>query len=181
MTGFAPRETAPSTTVPPPTVPAVAVAPLSPDDRFAVDGKVRPLPAYDAGCEPDPRPPGSPGSGLLIADAETVVAQLRQRLAPVLASAATAAQQAGYTRRLLGWLAGFPGADWEQRWLASGADEAPRSWQDHAVAAGVGTRRSDVGAALTWLLLGRVLRPSYSFLLNMKCQMSPCRAKCTVP
>ncbi len=87
-------------------------------------------------------------------------------MAPVLASAATVAQQAGHTRRLLGWLAGFPGEDWEQRWLASGADEAPRSWQDHAVAAGVSTRRSDVGAALTWLLLGRVLRPSYSFLLS---------------
>ncbi len=65
MTGSSPP-TAPSATVP-----LVAVPPLTPDDRFAVDGKVRPLPAYDAGREPGPRLPGSPGSDLLAADAET--------------------------------------------------------------------------------------------------------------
>ncbi|MFJ8819161.1 tyrosine-type recombinase/integrase [Amycolatopsis thermoflava] len=145
---------------------AATAPPVAADNRFAHNGKVRPLPAYDAGRTPAPRPPDSPGADLLTADGDAVVEVLLERLAPVLASPSTVSQQAGDARRLLGWLAGFPGRDWEQRWLASGADEAPRSWVDHAVAAGVAGHGYRVGAALSWLLLGRVLRPSYSFLLN---------------
>ncbi|OXM72948.1 hypothetical protein CF166_13190 [Amycolatopsis sp. KNN50.9b] len=97
--------TGPATTVSaaPPTVP-----PLAADERFAVNGSVHPLPAYDAGRTPPPRPPGSPGADLLTAEPEVVVEVLRQRLGPVLPQPATVVPQATATRRLLGGWRSFP-------------------------------------------------------------------------
>ena len=38
-------------------------------------------------------------------------------------------------RAMLQRLMGYPGETWEQRWLASGCDAAPRGWMDHFDAA----------------------------------------------
>lgn len=66
-------------------------------------------------------------------------------------------------RRLLGWLDRFEGDSWEQRWLASGADLAPRTWRD-------GVEPQTVPAALrvavNALMMARVLRPSYGWQLT---------------
>jgi integrase len=71
-------------------------------------------------------------------------------------------------KALLDWLAQFPGATWDERWLACGADRAPRAWvQSPAFTVGKAAR-ADAVTSLSRLLTLRVLRPSYSFLLATK-------------
>ncbi|WP_131816470.1 hypothetical protein [Nocardia salmonicida] len=60
---------------------------------------------------------------------------------------------------------GGPGGTWEQRWLASGADAAPRAWAQQLQEQGRVTRASDGQGALSALVIARVIRPSYSFLV----------------
>ncbi|TDC25448.1 hypothetical protein [Kribbella albertanoniae] len=70
-------------------------------------------------------------------------------------------------RRILEWLEQFPGVTWEERWLSSGADAAPRTWR--AVVVGpeeMLQRKLSYGA--TALMAGRVLRPSYGWQLESK-------------
>src|SRR3954470_18392142 len=147
---------------------ASVCVPVTADDRFGVTGKARPLLAYDAGQAPPTRGEDSPGVELVSANAQDVLIALREHLGPVLPTGRNGTVRAlfQYTRQLLAWLLDFPGEDWEQRWLASGADEAPRSWTMDALAGGVGSQRAHATQGLGLLLLGRVLRPSYSFLLN---------------
>jgi len=67
---------------------------------------------------------------------------------------------------LLGWLAGFEGVSWQQRWQASGADTAERPWTDLVPARGVHKRYRTTqftGAAKRMILLD-VIRPSYRWL-----------------
>ncbi|MGC4939952.1 hypothetical protein [Kribbella sp. DT2] len=65
-------------------------------------------------------------------------------------------------RRLLGWLDRFDGMSWEERWLASGADRAPRSWREAVEAS---TPVSSLKPAVNALMVARVLRPSYGWQL----------------
>ncbi|WP_239311020.1 MULTISPECIES: site-specific integrase [unclassified Frankia] len=69
-------------------------------------------------------------------------------------------------RRILGWLAAHPGDGWQQRWLASGADDGP-GWISTVAAGGGDLRpvgRHVVTDGLHCLLLRRVVLPSYEFL-----------------
>jgi hypothetical protein len=145
------------------------LTPVQADGRFGATGSARPLPAYDAGRPAPPRASNSPGQELVDAGVDAVTTVLPVGLAPILPSYPRTRQYLlQHTGQLLEWLAGFPGGDWEQRWLASGADRAPRAWTERALADGVGTQRAHPAQALTLLLLARVLRPSYSFLLNTR-------------
>ncbi|WP_199515948.1 tyrosine-type recombinase/integrase [Nucisporomicrobium flavum] len=147
---------------------APVLQPVAPDERFAADGRVRHLAAYDAGRPAEPRCGDGPGADLVTADIDLVIAALRQRLAAVLPERSDLRRiLLRHVRTLLGWLQRFPGADWEQRWLASGVDCAPKSWNTRLAAACPGPPTM-FSQALAVLLLGRVLRPSYSFLLNAK-------------
>jgi hypothetical protein len=144
------------------------VHPVAEDERFAVDGRVRHLAAYDAGRPAGPRPDDGPGTDFVAADIDTVVAALPGRLAAVLAQHPdTRRSLLRQVRILLTWLQQFPGDDWEQRWLASGVDCAPRSRTTRLAGEAPGSPAL-FSRALAMLLLGRVLRPSYSFMLNVK-------------
>lgn len=148
---------------------AVALAPVPADDRYGRSGRVRPLPAYDAGHPPRPRPDGGPSADLVRADVDEVMAAIDQRYAAALPAAPPVRRAVVlWTRQLLLWLRQYSGDDWEQRWLASGADRAPRGWTAAACAAGVGGLPSDAATASTVLVQARVLRPSYSWLLNTR-------------
>ena len=74
------------------------------------------------------------------------------------------------TRRaelLLEWLAQFAGDTWEQRWLASGADTAPRTWKTAAFPdLEKKWQHRAVGGGIYHLIQARVLRPSYAWLLD---------------
>jgi len=83
------------------------------------------------------------------------------------------------TRRLgvlavLSWLHTFPGASWQQRWQASGAEDR-LDWRDVITAAGAGRSRSKVaagtrlphlGPGLLVLICADVIRPSMGWLLR---------------
>jgi hypothetical protein len=73
-------------------------------------------------------------------------------------------------RLLLDWLEGQPGSTWQQRWKASGAEQAGRSWA--APLGGSGRRGggtadpATVKSAMMLLLAGQVIRPGLEWLLG---------------
>jgi integrase len=83
------------------------------------------------------------------------------------------------TDRLLGWLQRWPGATWQQRWIASGSEPLGASWvvapaaalQASAPVTATVARRTMVVGVSTLLCLG-VLRPGYAWLFA-------CRLKAT--
>ena len=70
-------------------------------------------------------------------------------------------------RALLERLMGYPGETWEQRWLASGSDAAPRTWMDHCDLPSY-DHWSPTLMGMNALLQVRALRPSYSWLLDSR-------------
>ncbi len=73
-------------------------------------------------------------------------------------------------RLILAWLASFAGETWQQRWLASGADAAGKTWTDLPDVEGLSTdakktRAQFTGAAGRLILLD-VIRPSYTWLYS---------------
>lgn len=66
-------------------------------------------------------------------------------------------------RRILEWLASFPGQGWQQRWVLSGADTGVGWLEDLRRSPGP-TDRVELTRGLTCLLLVRVVLPSYDFL-----------------
>lgn len=136
-----------------------------PDNRFAPNGRVRGLSGYDANHPPPAHPTDAKGAALqrLSVDALCELAEDYLRDSERWAGKARLAG----ARLVLERLAKFPGDTWEQRWLASGFDRAPRSWTDYFdVQAYCGHSVPLYG--INVLLQLRVLRPSYSWLLDSR-------------
>ena len=145
-------------------------AAIPPDHRYGPGGVVRPLVAYDAGLPPPPLPDDAPGRAVQLLDVDDAVAIVIDRVArrPQLGQQARAVV-ARRAAMLLEWLAGFPGDTWEQRWLASGADAAPRTWKAAAFPdLEKRWQHSAVGGGVYHLIQARVLRPSYAWLLECR-------------
>ncbi|MGW3473603.1 tyrosine-type recombinase/integrase [Saccharopolyspora sp. NPDC000995] len=76
--------------------------------------------------------------------------------------------------KLLDWLEDQPGETWQQRWLASGAEDIGRSWVQIPLEwlASQGRARKydriDVGSGMIPLLAGQVVRPGYRWLLRQQ-------------
>lgn len=73
-------------------------------------------------------------------------------------------------RRVLEWLATWPGEGWQQRWVAAGADHG-LGWIDELSAGdsrSANINRAELCAGLNWLFLARVLRPGYDFFTHFK-------------
>jgi integrase len=96
---------------------------------------------------------------------------------PLLGSSARPGTQA-YRRRRLGlvwlldWLEQQPGVTWQERWLASGAEEVGRGWARlpleyvARVRGHQGWDRPRLQTGLLLVLGGQVIRPTYRFLLQ---------------
>ncbi len=67
---------------------------------------------------------------------------------------------------VLDWLAVLPGNTWQQRWDASGAEEATCSDWRRLVTGGAHHHKDHLGSALALLISSDVLRPSIGFLLS---------------
>jgi integrase len=71
-------------------------------------------------------------------------------------------------RRVLAGLAAFPGASWQERWVAAGCDTAGPGWVDAVGAAWAGmaahTRRAESRSGLGVLVSLDVIRPGYEWL-----------------
>ena len=116
-------------------VTATEVVAVAADDTFDVLRRNRPLIAYDEGLVAPRRPMGGPGAELVGAPVDDVI-EVVDGQCRVLMAKHVANRTVAWTRKLLGWLEQFPGVDWEARWLACGADAAPRTWADVPAAAG---------------------------------------------
>jgi integrase len=102
-------------------------------------------------------------------------AQLLARvLAPpfAFADARYQAHAARGVRRVVDWLQALPGASWQERWTASGAEQHP-DWRQLAAGPGWLARQGEAGrykgdecsAGLTVLICADVIRPAMSWLL----------------
>jgi len=99
---------------------------------------------------------------------------LARLLAPPFAFADSRyqASAARGVRRVLDWLEPQPGATWQERWLASGAEQHP-DWRQLAAGPGWLARHGDAGrykgdecsAGLTALICADVIRPGLEWLL----------------
>ncbi|MFC9330830.1 hypothetical protein [Kitasatospora sp. NPDC057015] len=73
--------------------------------------------------------------------------------------------------KLLDWLEGQPGETWQDRWMASGADDAGFEWTDLPLQAR-GTPKShwrdELATGLVLLVAGQAIRPSYPWLLRQR-------------
>jgi len=95
-------------------------------------------------------------------------------LAPpfALANPAGQAQRQRGLARMLEWLAGQPGLTWQERWIASGAEDAS-SWrqlpEEWLTGSGQIRRRTrpgyGFGGGLLLLICGDVIRPGLAWLL----------------
>lgn len=142
-------------------------AAIPPDDRFGADGKVRLMVAYDAGQPPPPLPAHGAGHAVQHLDVDDTTAAVLDRLDPDRRSVLIGKTVPRRCRVLLGWLDRFEGDTWEQRWLASGADAAPKTWATTAFPDFTSTwQRADLSGGLYMLIQARVLRPSYGWLLT---------------
>ena len=73
--------------------------------------------------------------------------------------------------KLLDWLQLQPGATWQERWLASGADAAGSGWAELPLKGRVPVRphhRDELFAGLVLLVAGQVIRPAYRWLLSQR-------------
>ena len=67
--------------------------------------------------------------------------------------------------RTLDWLESFPGEDWQDRWLLSGAEERGRQWgPDNLTPA----QRNRLTAGLRIMIVLRAVRPSYAWLSSSR-------------
>src|SRR5262245_53379964 len=74
------------------------------------------------------------------------------------------------TRTLLTWLAGFPGAGWQERWIASGAD-SNTAWLngvDPRDRRSTRIQREEINSGVRCVLLRQVVLPGYDFLSRYK-------------
>ncbi len=75
--------------------------------------------------------------------------------------------------KLLDWLEDQPGGNWQERWLASGAEEAGRAWMKVPMGwlAARGLARkydaADLACGMIPLIGGQVIRPDYRWLLRL--------------
>jgi len=81
------------------------------------------------------------------------------------------ARVADGARAILEWLSTHPGEGWQDRWVVSGADKNT-DWLDTLIVAderrSQKTQHESLASALTALLLGRIIRPSYQFLASYR-------------
>jgi hypothetical protein len=126
----------------------VARTPASPADAASLAGRGSAGPA---------RPPVAGGR-------EGATRAELGRLAEALLDQPTSQQrwrQARALARVLDWLDGFPGADWQQRWLASGAEADGQRWGPAGLTQ---AQRCRFTAGLGTLIVLRAVRPSYAWL-----------------
>ena len=135
---------------------------VRPDAVFGPGGRLRQRHGYDLGLEAPQLPPDAPGAAVQALD---LVHAIDHTLACTLPMFLDRKRLSFGVRRLLGWLERFEGESWEQRWLASGAELAPRSWRAFVEPV---TPPAVLGPAVNALMVARVLRPSYGWQLGFK-------------
>ncbi|MFI5734974.1 hypothetical protein ACIA49_32985 [Kribbella sp. NPDC051587] len=132
---------------------------VTPDLLVGATGRLLPRRAYDLGLQPPDLPIGAVGLRMQDLGLDATIEAVLDVVLGVFPS-----RKATWTgvRRVLGWLDRFGGDTWEQRWLASGADLAPKAWRSEVLPR---TPLSSVAQGVNALMVARVLRPSYGWQL----------------
>lgn len=142
---------------------------IRPDDRIGQAGRALTLLGYDANRPPPALPDGAKGAEMRQLSAEDINAGVRSQYGN-----AGKIERLGYikgVRGILAMLSSYPGDTWEERWLASGCDAAPRTWiEQHGLLEYRGWSPSRMG--MNFLLANRVLRPSYNFILDSRARLN---------
>ncbi|MDR7381184.1 tyrosine-type recombinase/integrase [Promicromonospora iranensis] len=146
----------------PTTKPLSPPAAVAPDAVFGPRGRILRQHAYDLGSAPPVLPSGASGEGAQGLGLDDAIYFTLDRVLEVFPSRKPTSTG---VRRILQWLDRFDGDTWEQRWLASGADLAPRTWRSSVTPR---TPESSVAQGMNALLVARVLRPSYGWQLASK-------------
>lgn len=143
---------------------ALALGQMQPDGRFAVGGRVRRLLAYDASTPP-PKSDDSRVATFSAASSEEIVAELRLKLRAEGVAKKRENHLVRQARQITALLETFDGSTWDERWLNSGLDSAPRAMMRMCDSTSSAARATTESA---WLLICvRAIRPSYSWLLNV--------------
>lgn len=123
------------------------------------------LKGYDANQPPPPLPAGAAGEAMQSRSAD----ELCEAVSHLLRTYPHKRRQTIVrgTRALVTRLKCYAGGTWEQRWLASGFDAAPRTWMEHTDLPRY-DRWSPTLLGMNALLQLRVLRPSYNWLLDSR-------------
>ncbi|MGI5290823.1 hypothetical protein ACQEVF_46960 [Nonomuraea polychroma] len=131
-------------------------------------------PALPAGQEARPARRLDPSWWQTFQSRETVV-ERTLALPSLVTGDSTREHRARGLIKILHWLGHQPGASWQERWLASGAEEAGPGWADLACRWLAGrqvpvfaTTRIDVQCGTLVLLSGQVIAPSYRWLLRVR-------------
>lgn len=132
---------------------------VAPDGLFGAHGRLLRHHAYDLGLEPPVLPAGAAGAQIQRLGLDGTI---EATLDTVLGTFPSRKPTSTGVRRILGWLHEFDGETWEQRWLASGADLAPRAWRSAVTPR---TPQPTVAQGVNALMVARVLRPSYGWQL----------------
>jgi hypothetical protein len=140
------------------------LAAVPPDDRFGpARMRVRRLSGYDANHPPPELPAGARGAAMQLVTIDELCDMVDEHHCEVKVKPRR--QIVRGARALLHRLMRYPGETWEQRWLASGCDAAPRTWMDHGDLPRFGSWSPTV-RGMNALVQLRVLRPSYSWILD---------------
>jgi len=145
------------------------LAAVPPDSRQGPAGFTRPLSAYDANQPPPALPAGAKVAAMQSLSIQAVCDVLAEHLSD-RARVARRDRMRG-ARTILQRLMCYPGESWEQRWLASGCDAAPRTWM-HYLDVRSYDHWSPAQMGMNVLLQARVLRPSYSWLLDSRAKVN---------
>jgi len=97
--------------------------------------------------------------------ARAAVRILAARLPPSLARLNPVRRFSPVVNQWLDWLDAFPGASYQDRWLASGADAAGRTWAQLCAPTLAGQQRA--ARALEAVISLGAIRPSYDFLFSV--------------
>lgn len=135
---------------------------VEPDALFGKHGRILRRHAYDLGSAPPALLPGAPGEEVQRLGPDDAISYTLDRVLEVFPSRKPTSTG---VRRILSWLDRFDGDTWEQRWLASGADLAPRAWRSAVTPR---TPEPSVAQGMNALMVARVLRPSYGWQLASK-------------
>ena len=146
----------------PTTKPLSPPAVVEPDALFGKRGRILRRHAYDLGSAPPALLPGAPGDVIQGLDLDAAINYTLDRVLGVFPGRKPTSTG---VRRILRWLDRFDGDTWEQRWLASGADLAPRAWRSAVTPS---TPEPSVAQGMNALMVARVLRPSYGWQLASK-------------
>lgn len=71
------------------------------------------------------------------------------------------------TRDVLEWLLRFPGETWDERWFASGLDQAPRTGRTE-LSARLARPMREISLGMTSIVRARLVRPSYEWMFSSK-------------